>query len=601
MIEEVSVTNLSDVNSAQEDFVAVPFGQGIMFNSFANKNKCDTCGYFYNLRFAAKKDGMDCSFSPPVPVKAQIKTKYNYGTPTFSMDGKKMILSQNYNVPGGEGANRGKKLQLVTAEMTEENGWANFTALPFNMVDYETTHPSLSADGQKLYFASNRPGGQGGMDIWMVARQGDTWGNPTNLGPTINSSENEIFPSISKDGTLHFSSNRAGGLGQLDVYSSSMEGGSWSSPENLGRPINSTADEIGYVTVGDGESGYLTSNRDGGRGKDDLYCWKINKAPVLLAVEDATNAKRLPGSKVTIKGPAQSLNYDTDAEGSAQPDITFRRTYTINVEKEGYEPWSKEVTAKELAAVETYIVPLTPRAYQMIGDVKLIGSETIVPGSRVVLHNITTGEKREYIADENAKFHFDNIHCFEDYELIAYKDDRESERYPLPASAIDCASSEPTSLTLRLPVPPPVAPVCNCTDAGILSLPIGETPKSIHTLGSRPQFGNSHHLDATGFYEKLKKRHEVSKRDAKFLDELFNAMGYENGFADVGAYTFSETTIENGKTGNMGYTKAHRIKYVQLNAKRDRDLQAFRVASANGCDVYFMKTCGNVFFFCSAE
>ena len=597
-IEEVTVTNLSDLNTPKNDFVAVPYSNGIMFNTDGTKNKCDTCGFFHNLRFAQKKLEEDCSFSPAEMVSSALQTKYNYGAPTFSSDGKKMILSQNFNRPGGEGKNRGKKLKLVSATLNEQNTWAGLSDLPFNLTDYETTHPSLSPDGQRLFFASNREGGQGGMDIWVVMRQGDSWGEPANLGPTINSPDNELFPHISADGRLYYSSNKAGGLGQLDIYSSSMENGAWVSPENLGAPINSSADDMGYVVLEDGESGYLTSNRAGGKGNDDLYCWRINEIPVILAVEDATNAKRLPGSKVTITRPGLNLSLDTDEKGGVQPAITFKKNYTVQVEKEGYLPWEKEVTARELAAVQEYIIPLTPRAYQMKGDVKLIGSEAIVPGSKVVLHNITTGEKKEIIADENALFTFDNIHCFESYELIAYKDDRASEVYPLPSSAIDCNSESPTTLTLRLPVPPPPAPVCNCNDAGMLSLPIDETPKTIRVLGSRPQFGDSHALDELGFYDKLKKRYDSSKRDAAFLDELFQSMGYANGFADIGGYTFSSTTIPNGMTGKMGYTKSHRIKYVQLEAKNERDLQAFRVTAANGCDTYFMKTCGNLFFFC---
>ena len=598
-IEEVSVTNLTDLNSIHEDFLAVPYGEGIMYNTNGNKNKCDTCGYHFNFRYAQKKEEGDCSFSPSVAVPATIQTKYNFGAPTFSRDGKMMILSQNSKKPSGEGKERGKKLKLVSAEFSDQNSWVNFTDLPINAEGYETTHPSLSADGQKLFFASNREGGQGGMDIWMVAKQGDSWGISTNLGPTVNTLGNEIFPSISADGTLHFSSNKVGGLGQLDIYSTKMEGGVWSSPENMGAPINSVADDMGMVTLADGESGYLTSNRAGGKGKDDIYCWKVNSPPVLLAVEDATNSNRLQNALVKITGPMQTLDYQTDANGGAKPNIVFRRKYTINVEKEGYEPWSKEVSAKELAAVKEYIVPLIPRAYQMKGDVKLLGSEVVVPGSKVVLHNITTGEKREVIADENGKFSFDNIHCFEDYEFIAYKDDRESAKVPLPATAIDCTSNTPSEITLRIPVPPPPPVVaCACNDVGILSLPYDASPKVITALGSRPQFGNSHSLDAAGFYNKLKRRYDSSKRNAAFLDELFQAMGYANGFADAGAYTFNETTIANGRTGNMGYTKSHRIKYVQLKARFPRDLEAFRVSSANNCDTYFMKTCGNLFFFC---
>jgi len=215
------------------------------------------------------------------------------------------------------------------------------------MVDYETAHPALTADGQTMYFASDRPGGIGKMDIWKVTKQGDTWGEPVNLGAPINSP---------------------------GVYIASEESGSWST-SNLGAPFNSSADDLGYVENADGESGYITSNRSGGKGLDDLYCWKINKAPVQLVVEDANSTVRLPGSAINIVGSRGGvLDYVADGTGGAEPDMTFRRTYKVNVEKEGYLPWSGELSAKELAMASPYVVPLVPRAFSLNGDVKFIES-----------------------------------------------------------------------------------------------------------------------------------------------------------------------------------------------------------------------------------
>ena len=607
-IEEVSVTNLSDVNTANDEFVAVPFGEGIMFNGIGAKNSCDTCGYFHGLRFAKNKPEEDCGCSPSEKVAAtNYPKKSNFNAPTFTSDSKTMYLTQNFKKAGGGETNeRESKLKIVMAQANDQNAWTNFVDVPFNMIDYETAHPALTADGQTMYFASDRPGGIGKMDIWKVTKQGDTWGEPVNLGAPINSPGNEIFPSISSNGALYYSSNKSGGNGNLDVYIASEESGSWST-SNLGAPFNSSADDLGYVENADGESGYITSNRSGGKGLDDLYCWKINKAPVQLVVEDANSTVRLPGSAINIVGSRGGvLDYVADGTGGAEPDMTFRRTYKVNVEKEGYLPWSGELSAKELAMASPYVVPLVPRAFSLNGDVKFIESLKIAPGSKVVLHNITTGEKREVIADENGNFTFDKIYCFEDYELIAYNgtgaDAVESAKYPLPASAIDCSGDETVKVPLKLPEPPPPAIVekvaCPTFTEGALSLPTdGRAPKQIGALGNRPQFGNSHELDAAGFYNKLQNRYNRSARDKKFLDEVFTSLGYANGFADANASTFYSVTIPNGKTGNMGYTKRHRMKYVQLNARNGRDLEAFQVSSVNGCDVYFMKTCGNLFFF----
>ncbi|MEM6319572.1 MAG: hypothetical protein AAF960_18005 [Bacteroidota bacterium] len=600
-MEEISVNNIRMLNSSNEDFIIVPYGDGIMYNTNVKDNKCDTCR-FQNLRFAQQKmeGGGDCDFAPGVVVPNDFNVKYNYGAPTFSQDGKMMIISENNRKP--RKSDRRLTLKLVSATLSDQNAWVKGADLPFNSNEFETTHPALSADGQTLYFASDRPGSIGGMDIWMAKKQGDTWGIPTNLGAPINTTDNELFPSIGQNGALYYSSNKPGGMGMLDIYKATHDGTVWSIM-SMEAPINSASDDMGFVELPDGESGYLTSDRAGGLGKDDLYCWKVNPAKVQLIVEDATDSNiKLPGSAISITSAAvgaTALAYTADAKGGAQPDIKFRRNYTIEVEKEGYQPWTKDVSAKELAAVETYVVPLVPKAYSMVGDVKQIGNDIFEPGSKVVLRNLATGEEREVTADANGQFKFDNLRCFESYKLIATKGDRTSEEYNLSASMIDCNSDEPTKATLRLPVPPPLVPLCACNDVGMLSLPVDATPKSISALGSRPQFGDSHALDATGFYNKLQQRYGASKRDATFLDDLFKSMGFENGFSDADAGLFSDTVIENGRTGNMGYTKFHRMKYVQLNAKSDRDLAAFRVAATNGCDVYFMKTCGNLFFFCN--
>ena len=120
----------------------------------------------------------------------------------------------------------------------------------------------------------------------------------------------------------------------------------------------------------------------------------------------------------------------------------------------------------------------------------------------------------------------------------------------------------------------------------------------MNRLGTNPEFGNSHSLDANGFYEKLKKAHATSKRDREFLDGVFRGMGY-SGFADAQPYMFSSVTLPHGVTGNLGYSKAHKTLYATISPTLPRDLEAFRISAANGCNIHFMKTCGNHMFFCN--
>jgi len=233
--------------------------------------------------------GKGCGFANAQPISGDvIKGKFHDGAPTISPDGNRMVFSRNY--PGN----------------------SNF----LNACN-DGAHPAFSRDGNCVYFSSDREGGVGGMDLYKVCREGEGWSTPMNLGAPINTNGNEVFPHDGADGNFYYSSNGMGGLGGLDVYSTAMSGGSWSKPTSLGAPFNSSADDLGFTVTPDGQSGYLTSNRPrpGGKGGDDIYCWKINKAPVELAVEDAVSRARIDNSLVKITEAGQTNDYTTNGNG----------------------------------------------------------------------------------------------------------------------------------------------------------------------------------------------------------------------------------------------------------------------------------------------
>src|SRR5690606_40459483 len=122
------------------------------------------------------------------------------------------------------------------------------------------------------YYISDRPGGQGGTDLWYSERQSDgSWGEPVNAGPEINTAGDELFPNIGIDGILYYSSDGFAGMGGLDVFGAEGSKQQWGSPWNLGYPVNSSGDDFAYLVTFDGEddkAGYLSSNRKGGQGRD---------------------------------------------------------------------------------------------------------------------------------------------------------------------------------------------------------------------------------------------------------------------------------------------------------------------------------------------
>ncbi|MEL6923181.1 MAG: YegP family protein, partial [Bacteroidota bacterium] len=149
------------------------------------------------------------------------------------------------------------------------------------------------------------------------------------------------------------------------------------------------------------------------------------------------------------------------------------------------------------------------------------------------------------------------------------------------------------------PPPAPVAATCDCNSSNDPVFNLNKSnPKTLTRLGTNPEFGNSHSLSPAEFYQKLQSRYNTSGVDKRFLDRIFKEMGYSGGFGDANAGLFSNTTIPSGTVGNMGYGERHRTTYARLSPTSNRDLQAFKIEAANGCDLNFMKTCGNHFFFC---
>lgn len=167
-----------------------------------------------------------------------------------------------------------RRLMLVLA--TKKDGvWGNFKDFAYNNIKaYSVGHAALSPDGSILYFTSDMPGGEGGTDIWYCQKQGDgSWAKPVNCGKDINTKGDEAFPVIRKDGDLEFASDGLPGMGGFDIFEAKGKMAEWSTPVNHRYPVNSTADDFYFLTA-DGLSGYFSSNRAGGAGNDDIYSFK---------------------------------------------------------------------------------------------------------------------------------------------------------------------------------------------------------------------------------------------------------------------------------------------------------------------------------------
>ncbi|SMD08159.1 OmpA family protein [Pedobacter africanus] len=177
-----------------------------------------------------------------------------------------------------------RRLELIIAVKTDGR-WGYLKDFPYNNVKaYSLGNAALAKNGNVLYFTSDMPGGMGKTDIWFTEKQPDgSWGKPLNCGPAINTAEEESFPTIGAQGELYYSSKGKTGMGGYDIYTSTGEKASWSVPLNLKYPVNTTYDDF-YFSTADGLTGYLSSNRRGGLGDDDIYSFSY-KAPKVVKPE----------------------------------------------------------------------------------------------------------------------------------------------------------------------------------------------------------------------------------------------------------------------------------------------------------------------------
>lgn len=253
------------------------------------------------------------------------------------------------NIPSDQKENRSaqrlytRRLQLLMAK--KMNGrWVIYDDFPYNDIRYSVGDAALSKDGQVLYFSSDMPGGQGKTDLWYCEKLSDgTWGKPVNCGKNINTNDEDAFPYMDNDGTLYYASKGLPGMGGYDIYAAKGEKNNWSGPQNLKYPINTTADDL-YLVTRDGATGYLSSNRDEGKGSDDIYSF----------VQDTTHHYKLkivpnisPAQHPLVRKDKVELNniyfdldkYNIRPDAAAELDKTvvlLKQHTALRVEISGY-------------------------------------------------------------------------------------------------------------------------------------------------------------------------------------------------------------------------------------------------------------------------
>ncbi len=360
-------------NTALDDFSPMFYGEGIVFSSEykdagrpIKREHTWTGNPFLELFFVErtetrKRKETVYEYGDAKPFSNRLNSKYHDAAVSFNADQTQIFFTRNNYLSGktGRDDDGAIRLKIYSAESQGEGyAWVNLEGLPFNSDEYSVAHPALNEDGTKLYFASDMPGGFGGMDLYVTDLDNGRWGPPSNLGPGINTEGHEVFPYVS-NAQLYFVSNGHVGLGGLDIYGMQIkDNGEYGNIINLGFPINSTSDDFGIVMNEKGDMGYFSSDREGGFGKDDIYSFKKSAAKVRLLVIDEESGQGIPNAEVISEITGNT--YTTNAAGIVELEQKLNECNNFTASAQEYIENSQEGCTKDLKEDEEGIIVEIP-------------------------------------------------------------------------------------------------------------------------------------------------------------------------------------------------------------------------------------------------
>ncbi len=384
--ENYSIKNL-DVNTKYQDFGTTFYKDSlIVFASTRNKRSIRKNLWLGNkqpfLELFKGKFGENGEITNVDKFSKTINSKYHDASVTFTKDFKTVYFTRNnyLNKKFKKDSTGWNLNQLYKAQVDENGKWTNIVPMPFNSDNYQTGHPVLNKEEDKLYFISDMPGTIGKTDIFIVDVYEDgTYGTPKNLGLNVNTTKKEMFPFLDENNVLYFSSDGySDGLGGLDIYAIQVVNNKIVDVSiNIGSPMNSNQDDFGIVYQQGKRTGYFSSNRDGGKGDDDIYFFKELKPIDFkctqfvegIVVNTETGAV-IPGALVDLYNE-QGIRINSliaDDLGVFKFEAICESTYKIIVSKEEYS--NDQIvfkTSKEHNLEHDLKLSLSPKEFISIG------------------------------------------------------------------------------------------------------------------------------------------------------------------------------------------------------------------------------------------
>lgn len=341
-----SATNMKDINTEYSEFGGIMVGNDFYFSSARNTTR-KTYGWNeepYLDIYKAENVGGTIKNADLLDSK-DINTKYHEGNIAITNDGKRMYFDRNdyYRGKYDKSEDGINQINLYYADWVGGN-WQDVQSVSFNSDEYSTGHPALSPDGNTLYFVSDMPGGKGMSDIYKVSVNKDgSLGTPKRLGDNINTEGKEVFPYVDANGDLYFASNGHMGLGGLDVFYAAAKGDSFGNPKNMGLGINSSDDDFAFIYNPNTQEGFVSSNRTGGKGSDDIYTTKqlepLCEVEMIVQVVDEYTKNPIAGARVDLYDKlGNKLSTKTSgADGSVTFIAECEKEHEVQAVMQNYE------------------------------------------------------------------------------------------------------------------------------------------------------------------------------------------------------------------------------------------------------------------------
>lgn len=362
----------------------------------------------------------------------EINTEFHEASIAITKDGKTLYFTRD-NITKRKRLSFDKEgtthLKLYKATLQNDK-WSQIMELPFNGKLFSTGHPALSVDEKKLYFVSDREGGFGETDIYVVdILENNKYGDPKNLGKNINTNGREMFPYVAKDSTFYFSSDKLINIGLLDIFKSNILKDKKSQPENLGAPYNSGYDDFAYFVDPKKQEGYFSSNRPGGKGSDDIYSFNAFqcKQQIKGFVKDIKTEDIIAGATVQLiddTGKIIATTTSSDAGDYIFEDVDCDKKYSILAKKDDYRDEIKKLTTSSEHEKENEVEFFL---FNLLDPCEIVINEILFDFNKA---NIRTDSKveLEYIVDV-IKNHPGLI-----IKIEAHTDSRGSSKYNLKLS-----------------------------------------------------------------------------------------------------------------------------------------------------------------------